>query len=87
MERVRGACGIKNKRQSPGEVAACFVFGNRGRICAPWGVFTLVASATAAVGVATAAAGEEDDSKDDQPYPVIIKELAQAVVVHGVPPN
>ena len=50
-------------------------------------MFTLVASATAAVGVAAAAAGEEDDSKDDQPYPVIIKELAQAVVVHGVPPN
>jgi len=48
-----------------------------------------VASAASAVGASAsaAAAGEENDGKDNQPYPVIVKQLAQAVVVHGVPPN
>ena len=61
--------------------------GSWGRIRAPRGVITLVASATAAVGVAASAAGEENDGENDQPYPVVVKQLAQAVVVHGIPPN
>lgn len=34
-----------------------------------------------------AAAGEQNDGKDDEPYPVVVKQLAEAVVIHGVPPK
>ena len=37
------------------------------------------ASASVVVGAASAA-GEENDGKDDQPYPVVIEEIAQTVV-------
>ena len=39
------------------------------------------------LGSVTAAAGEQNDGKDDEPYPVVVKQLAEAVVIHGVPPN
>jgi hypothetical protein len=32
-----------------------------------------------------AAAGDEDDGKNDEPYPVIIKQIAEAVI-HNVSP-
>ena len=50
-------------------------------------VFWLVASAATVAYSVAAAAGEENDGKNDQPYPVVIKQLAQAVVVHGIPPR
>ena len=34
-----------------------------------------------------AAAGEENDGKDDEPDPVVVKQLAEAVVVHSEPPR
>lgn len=50
------------------------------------------AAASAAVGVAAtiaAATAEYDESEDDEPYPVVIEQLAEAVriVVHNVPPD
>ena len=46
-----------------------------------------MASAATVSYAVTAAAGEENDGKNDQPYPVVVKQLAQAVVVHGIPPR
>ena len=34
-----------------------------------------------------AAAGEENDGKDNEPNPVVVKQLAEAVVVHNEPPK
>ena len=46
-----------------------------------WG--SVAAAATAAV------AAEYEDSEDDEPYPVVVKQLAEAVrvVIHNVPPD
>jgi hypothetical protein len=49
--------------------------------------FGSVASAAAVSYAVVAAAGEENDGENDQPYPVVVKQLAQAVVVHGIPPK
>ena len=40
------------------------------------------ASASVVVGAASAA-GEKDDGKDDQPYPVVVEKVAQTVVHNG----
>ena len=34
-----------------------------------------------------AAAGDKNDGKDDKPNPVVVEELAEAVVVHREPPK
>jgi hypothetical protein len=34
-----------------------------------------------------AAAGKKNDGEDDEPYPVVVKQLAEAVVVHSSPPS
>ena len=34
-----------------------------------------------------AAAGDKNDGKDNEPNPVVVKELAEAVVVHSEPPK
>ena len=34
-----------------------------------------------------AAAGDQDDGQDDEPYPVVIEQLAEAIVVHKNPPS
>ena len=39
-----------------------------------------VTRSTAAATVVAVAAGDQDNGKDDQPYPVVVKEIAQAVV-------
>jgi hypothetical protein len=41
---------------------------------------SVAAAAVVSALVAASAAGDEDDCKDDQPNPVIVKEIAQAVV-------
>ena len=33
-----------------------------------------------------AGAAEKDDGDDDEPYPVVVKKIAKAVVVHSVHP-
>ena len=43
-------------------------------------------SAAAAAAVVTAAAVDENDGKDDQPNPVVLKQIAQTVV-HKKPPK
>ena len=43
-------------------------------------------SATAAAAVVTAAAVDENDGKDDQPNPVVLKQIAKTVV-HNIPPR
>jgi hypothetical protein len=39
------------------------------------------------LGSVAAAAGEQNDGKDDEPYPVVIEQLAEAVVIHDIPPS
>ena len=54
---------------------------------APFEFRTLSAATAAAVKVAAASAAvDENDSKDDQPNPVIFKQIAQTVV-HKKPPR
>ena len=47
--------------------------------------FGLVASAATVAYSVAAAAGEENDGKNDQPYPVVIEQIAEAVI-HSVSP-
>jgi hypothetical protein len=37
--------------------------------------------------LAVAAAADQQQGDDQYPYPVVVKQLAQAVVVHGIPPK
>ena len=54
------------------------------RVCAPAPRFSYWLGrdgrSAAATAVVTATAGEQDDRKDDQPYPVVVEEIAETVV-------
>jgi hypothetical protein len=49
-------------------------------------VLSAATAAAAKVTAAATAAVDENDSEDDQPYPVIFKQIAQTVV-HNKPPR